>query len=101
MFCLHVQEKPQASIPWVHLHVVISTSSLVPLLRGWELTAAHTGSRMSLCIVLLSICLPLHPCPFFVSLFLSLTTQWGNYNSFPASCPGLFHPSWDSPLLLG
>lgn len=50
MFCLHVQEKPQASIPWVHLHVVISTSPLVPLLRGWELTVAHTGSRMSLCL---------------------------------------------------
>lgn len=49
-FCLHVQEKPWPSIPWVHLHVVISTSSLVPLVRAWELMVAHTGSRMSLCV---------------------------------------------------
>lgn len=49
-FCLHVQEKPRPSIPWVHLHVVISPSSLVPLVRAWELTVAHTGSRMSLCV---------------------------------------------------
>lgn len=82
-FCLHVQEKPQPSIPWVHLQVVISTSSLVPLLRGWEPTVAHTGSRMSLCMyysLSASLSILVKLVWFYLHfLFLSLTTCFSHH----------------------
>lgn len=82
-FCLHVQKKPQPSIPWVQLHVVISTSSLVPLLLGWELTVAHTGSRMSLCMsysLSASLSVLAKLVWFYLHfLFLSLTTCFSHH----------------------
>lgn len=114
MFCLRIQEKPQPSIPWVPFHVIISTSSLVPLLCGWELSVAQTGNVMSSCpsyslstslSILVKLTWILSPCSVSeFDYFLLSSLPYPSYSSLnwvPAFWPGLFHSRWDSPLLLG